>query len=757
MTVVVFSGQGAQRKGMGRELFARHPALIASAEQILGLSLGELVESERLDQTQFTQPALFVVNALAYIEWRENAGADPRFAAGHSLGEYNALHAAGAFDFETGVRLVKLRGELMGRARAGSMAAVIGMTAGQLRHELGVLGATAIDLANDNSPSQQVISGPRSEIERITPALRDRGLNVVPLRVSAAFHSRYMGPAREEYALALAREPVGQPRLPVVSNVEARPYEPDRVRELLARQIDSPVQWTDSVRYLIDQGAVDFEEIGPTKTLTKLVAEIREHAMKTREVRSPAPAARTAALQPPAPGQASGASRLGSAAFCGAYGARLAYVAGAMYKGIASKEFVIRMGQAGLLSFFGTGGLRLDRIRAELAEIRSALPPGSPWGVNLLCNLDHPAAEDEIVELCLQLGVRNVEAAAYIQPSRAVIRFRARGLSRDAGGNVVARHRVLAKISRPEVARAFMSPASAEVLDELVRRGELTAAEAMLARELPIASDICVEADSGGHTDRGALGVLLPAILDLRGEHMRKYGYRDLIQVGGAGGIGSPEAAACVFLMGADFILTGSINQCTVEAGTSEAVKDILEKIDIQDTTYAPAGDMFELGAVIQVVRKGLLFPSRANRLYALYQQFDDWSAIDNKTRSRIEQTYFGRSFDDVWSETSEYYARSSPETLVSAARAPKKKMALVFRWYFVHTTRLALRGEPGRRTDYQIHCGPALGAFNRWVRGTGLASWRNRHPDVLGQLLMDGAERLLRERLTALTSASRR
>src|SRR5580704_3030352 len=204
----------------------------------------------------------------------------------------------------------------------------------------------------------------------------------------------------------------------------------------------------------------------------------------------------------------------------------------------------------------------------------------------------------------------------------------------------------------------------------------LNASESEVARLVPVASDVCVEADSGGHTERGVAHVLMPVMLSLRDEMMARHGYRETIHVGAAGGIGTPEAAAAAFIMGADFILTGSINQCTVEAGTSDAVKDMLETADSQDTAYAPAGDLFELGAKVQVFRKGLFFPARANKLYELYQRYNSIEQIDARTREQIEKKYFGRSFEDVWQETLAYYRRTAAERTLEVELTGKQKMA---------------------------------------------------------------------------------
>jgi trans-AT polyketide synthase/acyltransferase/oxidoreductase domain-containing protein len=222
--------------------------------------------------------------------------------------------------------------------------------------------------------------------------------------------------------------------------------------------------------------------------------------------------------------------------------------------------------------------------------------------------------------------------------------------------------------------------------------------------------------------------------------------------VGAAGGIGSPEAAAAAFIMGADFITTGSINQCTVEAGTSDSVKDMLQDMNVQDTAYAPAGDMFETGARVQVFRKGVFFPGRANRLYELYMRHNSLDEIDSQTRKQIEEKYFRRSFEDVWSETKSYYSRIDPG-FEKSTPSPKQKMALIFKWYFIHTTRLAMRGTEDEKVNYQVHCGPALGSFNQWVKGTELESWRNRHVSDIGERIMKGAAAVLAKRYTEIAS----
>lgn len=443
---------------------------------------------------------------------------------------------------------------------------------------------------------------------------------------------------------------------------------------------------------------------------------------------------------------------LGNALFKKDYRIKYAYLAGAMYKGIASKEVVTALGKAGLMGFLGTGGLRLDRIESDIQFIQANLTADQAYGMNLLCNLIKPEVEEHTVEIFHRYHIHYVEAAAYMQITPALVYFRLKGVHQNQDGQIEIPNNIVAKVSRPEIAQVFMSPAPPEIVKKLVEKGKLTEEEARLSAQIPMAYDICLESDSGGHTDQRVALTLIPAIFKLREEMMTKHHYSKMIRVGAAGGIGTPEAAAAAFIMGADFILTGSINQCTVEAGTSDEAKDLLQEMNIQDTAYAPAGDMFELGAKVQVLRRGLLFPARANKLYDLYTHFNSLDEIDEKTKIQIQDRYFGRSFEEVWIETKTYYQKELPAEIEKAEKNPKTKMALIFRWYFVHTTRLAMKGIKTQQTDYQIHCGSALGAFNQWVKGTPLESWRNRHVDQIAEKLMQATAELLNQRFEHFT-----
>jgi trans-AT polyketide synthase/acyltransferase/oxidoreductase domain-containing protein len=275
----MFPGQGSQKKGMGEGLFEQFPEVTAAADAILGYSVRELClqdAGQRLGQTQFTQPALYTVNALTCLQQGRTGGAAPDYVAGHSLGEYNALLTAGVFDFATGLKLVQKRGALMAQAQGGGMAAVVGMGFDEVRGVIDRQGLGQIDLANINAPNQIVISGPRAEIQRAQAIFEAAGaMMYVPLNVSGAFHSRYMADFQSQFRSYLAGFAFAPPRVPVISNVEGRPYAPDQAARLLADQMTHSVRWSESILYLRRQGVEDFREIGPGKVLTGLVNKIR--------------------------------------------------------------------------------------------------------------------------------------------------------------------------------------------------------------------------------------------------------------------------------------------------------------------------------------------------------------------------------------------------------------------------------------------------------------------------------------------------
>lgn len=756
MKAIMFPGQGSQYKGMGKELFKAYPNETSIASNILGFDLEDLCVNDfdkKLSLTQYTQPALFVVNALAYYQYK---GTKPDFLIGHSLGEYNALHAAGVFDFETGVKLVKKRGELMASASGGAMTAIIGITSEELKGELEKGNHDKVEVANFNSPSQTVVAGTKEAIDRLNDDFQAKGIRIVPLMVSAPFHSSLMKPAAEEFTIFMNQFVFNNMEIPVISNYTAGLYEFEKIPSLLSNQIANSVQWTDSIRLLSGYGVTDFEEIGGI-ILTKMCDDIQKKCtpiqpQKNTEsnIHSLNSNTKENKIDNCSQNRLNG-TVLGSPEFKKDFNIDYAYYSGAMYRGIASADLVIQMGKAKLLGFLGTGGMSLNEIESNIQRIQKELHGEGEYGLNLLHNLIDPEMEMKTVDLYLKYGIKNIEAAAYMQITDAIVYFRLKGLKND-NGKVICDNKIIAKVSRPEVAELFMKPAPEKIVRKLLDKGLITSEQVDLSRKVPLSYDICVEADSGGHTDAGVALVLLPSIQQLRSSIEQEFIYDKKIRIGLAGGIGTPQAVACAFIMKADFVVTGSINQCTVEAGTSDIVKDLLQEINVQDTDYAPAGDMFELGAKVQVLKKSVLFSTRANKLYNLYQQYDSIDAIPEKNKLQLEKNYFKKELSKVWEETKVYLREKNEEELIKKAEQnPKEKMALVFRWYFGFSNRMAVEGIESEKVNFQIHTGPALGAFNQWVKGTSLESWRNRHVDQIGIKIMNEAAIMLQEQLKSI------
>ena len=215
-----------------------------------------------------------------------------------------------------------------------------------------------------------------------------------------------------------------------------------------------------------------------------------------------------------------------------------------------------------------------------------------------------------------------------------------------------------------------------------------------------------------------------------------------------AGGIGTPAAAAA-FIMRADFILMGSINYCTVEAYAHPTIKDILQKIDIQDTTYAPAGDMFELGAKVQVLKKRILFPIRANKLYQIYLQYNSLDEIPSNISKQVQKNYFKKGFYEVWEETKKYLIQKGQLNQIKKAENNSTiKMALVFHWSFGYSLKVIASGDLSYKVDFQIQVGASLVAFNQWVKGTELENWRQRYVNKIGHKLMKETAVLIQNKI---------
>ena len=426
--------------------------------------------------------------------------------------------------------------------------------------------------------------------------------------------------------------------------------------------------------------------------------------------------------------------QLGDPDFLRDHGLKYPYMTGAMANGIGSVEVVEAMSRAGMLGSFGAAGLSIDRITQAIDRLQATLGK-SPFAVNLIHSPNEPAHEMATAELLLAKGVGLVEASAYLDLTAAIVRYRV-----AAPGN-----RVIAKVSRVEVATKFLSPPPERLLRDLIAAGVVTREQATLAAKRPVADDITVEADSGGHTDNRPAITLLPTIIALRDRLQKQFQYAAAPRVGLAGGIATPASVAAAFAMGAAYVVTGSVNQACVESGSSDAVRKMLAEAGQADVTMAPAADMFEMGVKVQVLKRGTMFPMRATKLFELYRLYPSWEAIPEAERVQVEKTLFRATFDEIWTKTKEFFLRRDATQLPKAEADPKHRMALVFRWYLGLSSRWANSGEAGRQLDYQVWCGPSMGAFNEWAKGSVLEQPRNRTVVAVAHNLLYGAAVILR------------
>jgi trans-AT polyketide synthase, acyltransferase and oxidoreductase domains len=435
---------------------------------------------------------------------------------------------------------------------------------------------------------------------------------------------------------------------------------------------------------------------------------------------------------------------LGDQHFCQDYNIDYPYMAGSMANGIASVELVESLANTGMLASFGAAGLSLAEVETAIKRLQASLE-NKTYCFNLIYSPNEKGHEDAIVDLYIKYGVTLVETSAYMKLTLPVVRYRLKGIHKDSDGNVIVPNRIIAKASRVELASKWFSPPPEKIVNQLLEQGAITTEEAELARQIPMAQDLTVEADSGGHTDNRPAITLLPTMLALRDQYQSKYNYKNVLRVGAAGGIATPASALGAFAMGAAYIVTGTVNQACKESGSSDIVREMLANAQQADVTMAPAVDMFEMGVKLQVLKRGTMFAMRGNKLYDIYKKYASIEEIPEAEKATLEKTVFKMSLEEVWQKTESFFNERDPGQIEKAKTNPKHKMALIFRWYLGLSSRWANAGIEDRQVDYQIWCGPAMGAFNEWARESFLAEAANRDAVTVAMNILFGAAVLSR------------
>ena len=277
MDVYLFPGQGSQVKGMGKNVFNDYSEYIEQANQILGYDVKDLCLNDpknQLGHMEYAQPALYVVSSLSYLKLLGDVGI-PNYLAGHSLGEYSALFAAGCFDFATGLRLVAKRGELMGLTKNGGMLTIMGLHIDEVRELLMSYQLDEVDIANHNTPDQVVISGLLADMQKASAIFSKRARLCIPLHSSGAFHSRHMVLAKLRFALHIKAISFQEPKIKVIANLDGKPYETHKIANNLINQMTGSICWVKSMCYLIDQGVIGFRQVAPGNSLMAMVRRVQ--------------------------------------------------------------------------------------------------------------------------------------------------------------------------------------------------------------------------------------------------------------------------------------------------------------------------------------------------------------------------------------------------------------------------------------------------------------------------------------------------
>lgn len=414
------------------------------------------------------------------------------------------------------------------------------------------------------------------------------------------------------------------------------------------------------------------------------------------------------------------------------------YLCGAMANGISSVDLVLACAEAGIAGFFGAAGLRLAEIEQAIITLQARCP--KTFGFNLIHSPFDQLLEKQTVELYLKHGITLIEASAFMDLTLPLVKYRVSGIRQGTDGEVIVPNRIIVKVSRQELVKKFFSPPPLAMLEVLRNQEVIDNHQLELAKQIPLANYLTAEADSGGHTDKQALVSILPTFIHDK-QQLQKQFQRTILHVGAAGGIADPYSALAAFAMGASYIVSGSINQACVEAATSTTVKHLLSQAQQADISMCPAADMFEMGIKVQVLKKGTMFPMRAQKLYDIYRTYSSIESLPDDLRNELEEKFFRQPLANVWQEIVAYFMEHDRQQLVRAERDNKHKLALLCRSYLGQSSNWANSGVSDRQVDYQIWCGASMGVFNSWVKGSFLADpGQRRVADVALNILYHAA-----------------
>lgn len=715
MIAFLFPGQGAQFVGMGKELFNKFPEIVYKADEILNYSIKELClkdEKNQLNQTEYTQVALYVVNCLYYLNEVQENKRKPDVIIGNSLGEYNALYAAGCISFEDGLRLVQERGRLMGQSKNGTMAAIIGLESEKIERILDYKKISGrVQISNYNTKMQNVIAGDQRTIDDILPFLLEKGAKkAVKLNVSGAFHSKYMEEAERKFEPYLRKVSFKAPSCVVFSNYTGDVYVKGDIFAPLLHQISNPVRLRKSILNAIKMGVTEYIELGPRRTMTKMFKEVENEYDMRKE------------------------NSLGNSQFKNEYEVDYSYIVSGLRKGITSVEMIKKLRENNILGFIGIDGLKEDEIIEIIEEAKQKIP-NKYIGVHITNDLYNVERTNKIIDYLIAQHISNVEISGFSKPNAALIKYRLKGISIGNDNTLTSINKILVHVNSVKNAEEFMVPIPTEILNELVLEGEISEKIASKIKNIPLCDDICIDNDKNGFE---MLNYLKEENNSKNNDFLKK------VRIGIGGRIGCPLAVAISFFSGADFILTTSINQCTIEARTSNYVKELLQNTTENDFSNAPIDELFEFGTRFSVLKKGSLYHIRALKLYEIYCQYSSFEEIPDEVKRTIFVKYFKTTYEEVFDMSTK---ELSDEEKQKIEEQPKEKMVLMFKKMLEKCYNDACIGNIENQANYLVLASSDMSDLNYFLKETEYAFWNKRSAVTIAKMLMDEGERMLQEK----------
>ncbi len=737
MNAYIFPGQGSQFVGMGKELFAEFPDMVATADEILGYSIENLCtqdKDKKLNQTQYTQPALYVVEAMSYLKAIQE-GVQPDVVAGHSLGEYSALFAAGVFDFATGLKLVKRRGELMSTAKVdGGMAAVLNIDAERIASILHKGNLSEIDVANFNKPTQTVIAGPKDQLAVAARLFERAGANFVPLNVSAPFHSRYMQPIEAEFSDYLQQFEFQPPRIPVMSNVTARPHDFTTIKKQLAQQISQSVLWTDTIRYLMSQGDFHYRELGPGEVLTKLVSSIVQHCEPLQEVTplenyrrsdesakllsSHLPSSDTHKAAPISEARKIIGDDHGLADF---YQVQSNYVIRPL--DYHQHGLINELAKSGSLTFVALHHDAIIKDEQAVEKVASLSKRYSNLGVGFTADIIYPEREASLVNRLLDTNIQHFYVKHYFRISTALTKLRIKTALRNE-----YRGTLMVEVGSLEEARIFLRPPTRKILEQLQSSGEITAQEATQALDINLADAIVY---NGDWRELQSLVQLRDSLFNTDSSLHQKRPY-----IGSTGAIGSPVSIARAINCGADFVCAGDIFLCAQESNLDISVKHLLRNVDNSNFIQIPDVDLFEFGRKASVVNSQSDYIYAATSLYSLWKKEPSLETMSDGGKTYLETHFFREGLENAWGNLVEQNRYLSHADITAASANSRFKMTLLFKHYLKqlqHTSPLQV-GELDRE----------IADLNQWLAKNSEASWDGQRAYSIVNHLVETAAKMI-------------